>query len=135
MGAGNFLPSTSLVKDYKMVYVDLDFQENPYMYLRADVRSMLTNSFYKADRYALGDGLHVIAQSELLEVIIVDNEWSYAVVVRPRYNEQRISTMNLAYHHMGIVADLLFKRLSEHGYKLHVRTGPWTSGKYQPEAV
>ena len=130
MGAGNYLPAREM-GDYEMVYVSGQFEDFQYRQLIEDVRDLLTNAFWEENEG--GVRCEIIAQSNLLDVCVADNQWSIAVFVVPNHMiiDGYPSEVNLAYHHLPLLAKKVFKGLDRKGYDLHVRAGAWCSGPYQ----
>lgn len=132
MGRGNLLPQEHNDIDYRMVYVEYDNVHTSFRELENTLLAISPKSFYKVFDW-IGQGEFVVCKNGLLEIRIADEDCYTAVIVRPRWDviEYYPSDLNLAYHHLDGVADKLFRKLCEDGYKLNVRTGAWTSSEYQ----
>jgi hypothetical protein len=148
MGRGNFCLSNRQ-EEYgsSMVYVinpeydpdddqfeiDLLFDDH-YKNLIADIRSVLSKSFYPENDKRDGRSLRIIAQSELINVAIADNEYSTAVCVYARDEDYwwGRNTRGLAAPHIERIGKKIRATLLKYGYELHVRTSPYTSAKLLP---
>ena len=131
MGAGNFLPAEEM-GDYEMVYAEpFDDSDDEYRWLVQNIRDSLPGSFFNIDESRVRST--AVARNALLDVCVADNQYSVAVFVVPTQGimDGYPSELNLAYGHLRKVARRLFDRLKDQGYKLRIRTGPWTSGQYQ----
>jgi hypothetical protein len=147
MGRGNFCLSNRQ-EEYgsSMVYVinpeyDPDDEQSEiellfddhYANLIADIRSILSKAFYPEKDKWDGRNLRIIAQSELVNVAIADNEYSVAVCVYAReWDGWGRCTMGLAAPHIERIGKKIRETLLKYGYELRVRTGPWTSAKLLP---
>ena len=134
MGTGNVIPLGCL--DYEMVYVDpgndTNYEPSEYEFwlgeLEQDVTRLLPESFQAVNAWKGSN--FVLAESKLLQIVRLDNQWSIAIAIivpEPDGENQRIP---LARRHMSLLAKRLFNALSDQ-YELRVRSGPWTSGLYQ----
>lgn len=132
MGTGNIIPLGCV--DYEMVYVDLGSYDDSDEYefwlgeLDQEVTKLLPESFQVVNAWKGSN--FVLAESKLLQIIRLDNQWSIAIAIivpEPDGENQRIP---LARRHMNVLAKRLFNALSDQ-YELRVRSGPWTSGLYQ----
>ena len=146
MGAGNFTFSGEDVLDYEQVYVhfcgpdeeeDYDGDVGPYWddvyeMLVDDIHSLLPKSFTSPTpgSWSRGKG-QLVFYNGLFEVRIGDNETSLAVGVLVPETDHT-GTNALAVSKLPPLANKLFDGLYKMGYELYVRSGPWTSGCYQP---
>ena len=137
MAGGNYLPYPTDV-DVKMVYAEFppyeddDQWECEWEEIKHVIGDALPKSFCDADTW-VHHYLHVFFENELLQVGIADNEWSWAIVVRPVLDRDtdQPEYPGLAYRHIDSVFNRIAAALSSHGYELYQRTGAWTSAKME----
>ena len=158
MAGGNYLPYPTDV-DVKMVYAEFppyeddDQWECEWEEIKHVIGDALPKSFCDADTW-VHHYLHVFFEildsagdlgateraadrldliGVLLQVGIADNEWSWAIVVRPVLDRDtdQPEYPGLAYRHIDSVFNRIAAALSSHGYELYQRTGAWTSAKME----
>jgi len=121
MGAGNWRPTAD---DYEMVYVELD-AEDEYDMLKSDLMRILPPSMHKPHDSYCARG-NIFSTNGHCNLILADNEWSLAIAFVPHDDGHE----GLHMQWIGQVAQKTFKRLHDIGWRLSVRCGPWTSGRW-----
>ena len=134
MGRGNTLPESS--NDYEMFYVDIPTEEDPvdefyngykfYDDLVKTVQLLLDKRTYTPIHNCWhGNNEKIIASSKTLNVLIKDNEWSFAIIIQAKSEKIYPKSFNSIIH--------LKEALYNLGYSIYERSGPWMSSKWEPE--
>jgi hypothetical protein len=126
----DFFKSKPLDEDGNEIEDGEDFFDQDYLdECISEFKSLMTkaSSFTVCDRWHHRD-IHVVLENNLFEIAIVDNEWSYAVMLLQKDDSYHYSKNNLQKKHyqnyLNIIKNCLFMQFN----KLGIYGGPWTSG-------
>ncbi|MDD4840280.1 MAG: hypothetical protein PHE93_06435 [Clostridia bacterium] len=135
MGKGNYYTD-----DGSFIYVernnneDYDLDRSEYDDLVENIRSKLPKSYSQCWKW--GTEGRIIAENSLCEILLVDNQWSYALVFSygKLYKKYADNLVPLAKRHIEQVADKIFDSIADM-YPCYERGCAWTSKKYEKRKV
>lgn len=135
MGKGNYYTN-----DGSFIYVELNEDEDydlnriEYDDLVENIRSQLPKSYSPCLKW--GTEGRIIAENSLCEILLVDNQSTYALVFSysKLYKEYADNLVPLAKRHIEQVAGKVFDSIADM-YPCFERTCAWTSKKYEKKKV
>ena len=114
-------------REFDQVYMEHTIDNFKYEMMKSGV-------FTECDRWHHGwyhNDIHVILESKLFEIAIVDNEWSYAVMLLQK-EDAPVGLQKKHYEsYLRKIRDALFEQFS----KLGVYGGAWTHGTIDRQVI
>lgn len=141
MGRGNFIPynpknlngQNTFTCEFFYVNTSSNEEDQEHFYdnLKEFLESNLPKSFVRFNKNMNKQDETSFMENNLVEVVLGDNEWSIAIVIREL--ETNDSCRNFAPKYVRYLYKKLMKEFFKHGFICSIRTSAWTSHTIRSE--